>query len=237
MKSVSPNVKFEKWYFETWHSYDKKRNAIKTLYYEVLKWANAFAPFDLMNGKHRSALDVGCAHGYTAELLAELGYDSCGCDIEKYFLQHYAEKANSRLVVCDAQKLPFVRSTFDIITSFEVIEHLPNQIEFLKDCFECLKANGILIMQTPRGIPSLDATFSRIRSRALIRRADVEHHVSTLINTTDFIHLLNNCGFTAHVETWFLLPVKPTLFNRYFATRVPTAVPTFRAIAIKVRAH
>jgi 2-polyprenyl-3-methyl-5-hydroxy-6-metoxy-1,4-benzoquinol methylase len=167
--------------------------------------------------------------------LSQLGYDAYGCDIERYYLHNYAKKANSSLTLCDAQKLPYNRSTFDIITSFELIEHLPNQIEFLKDCFECLKTKGTLVLQTPRGIPSIDAIFSKIRSRAIIKKTEVEHHVSTLINTSNLMRLLNHCGFTARIETWFLMPVKPTIFNKYFATRVPSAVPTFRAIAIKAR--
>jgi len=235
MVSSKNEVSFEKWYFENWHAYDKKRTAIQRLYYDVLSWSNEFAPFDVLEGKGRAALDVGCAHGYTVELLERLGYNACGCDIATYYVRNYAKNVASNLVACDAHKLPFRKAAFDIIASFELIEHLHDQISFLKDCFACLKPDGALVLQTPKGIPSVDAIFSKMRSRAVSKGTDVEHHVSTLVNTSDLMRLLDYCGFKAHVETWFLLPIKPTFANRYFATRIPTTVPTFRAIAAKDR--
>lgn len=227
------NVGFEKWYFEKWHSYHKKRKAIHRLYYDVLNWANKFAPFNLLCGKGKAVLDVGCAHGYTTELLASLGYDACGCDISRLYLHNYAKKVSKNLILCDAQWLPFCRESFDVILAFELLEHLQNQAFFIKRCFECLKFKGVLVLQTPVGIPSIDALISKLYSIAISKKSNVEHHISALVNKSELVHLLELCGFTSHIETWFLLPVNPTLFERYFPTRIPSTVPTFRVVAVK----
>jgi 2-polyprenyl-3-methyl-5-hydroxy-6-metoxy-1,4-benzoquinol methylase len=224
---------FEKWYFEDWHAYHRKRKAIRMLYYDVLSWANSFVSFDLLYGEGRRALDVGCAHGYVVELLASLGYDAYGCDVSQLYLCSYAKKVANNLVLCDAQKLPFHRKSFNVITSFEVLEHLRNHVEFLRNCFRSLGPEGVLVLQTPRGIPTIDAVFSKLYGRTVFKTSDVEHHINTLVNKSDLNDLLEYCGFESHVETFFLLPLNPTLFNRYFPTRIPVAVPTFRAVAVK----
>ena len=224
---------FEKWYFEDWHHYDKKRLAIHRLYHAVLSWANKFASFDLLHGKGKAALDVGCAHGYTVELLSHFGYDAYGCDISRLYLGSYARKIARNLVLCDASKLPFFERSFDIITAFELLEHLGNQYKFLTSCHDCLKPKGVLVLQTPRAIPSIDAVLSKIYARAVSKSYSVEHHIGTITDKSNLGHLLDRCGFTYHVETWFLLPLNPTTFNRYFPTRIPMIVPTFRTVATR----
>jgi len=232
-KNEETSDNFERWYFENWHSYNRKRIAIRRLYYEVLSWAREFASFDLLNGKGKEALDVGCAHGYTVELLSHLGYNAYGCDVSRLYLANYAKKVAPNLVLCDAHKLPFFERSFDIITAFELLEHLGNQVEFLTNCHECLKPRGALVLQTPRGIPSIDAVLSKIYAKAVSKSFNVEHHITTITNKSDLSRLLDRCGFTYHVETWFLLPLNPTTFNRYFPTKIPITVPSFRTVATK----
>ena len=50
------NINFEKFYFEDWHAYNRKRTAIQMLYDDVLNWAINFVSFDLLNGKIRHLL-------------------------------------------------------------------------------------------------------------------------------------------------------------------------------------
>lgn len=57
------------------------------------------------------------------------------------------------------KKLPFSNSSFDIIYSIEVIEHLRCPYDFLDECYRILKPNGILIISTPN-ILSLQSRLS-----------------------------------------------------------------------------
>lgn len=224
---------FETWYFEDWHHYNKKRIAIHRLYYNVLRWAEEFASFDLLEGRAKTALDVGCAHGYTVELLTHFGYDSYGCDISRLYLSKYARDVTGNLVACDAQRLPFHKESFDIVTVFELLEHLSNQSELLDDCFYCLKPKGVLVLQTPRDTPSVYGILSKLYAKAVSKSSNVEHHISTLASSSDLTKLLSRSGFVSHVEKWYLLPLDARIFDRYFPTRIHLAVPTLRAVAIK----
>ncbi|MEM3550352.1 MAG: class I SAM-dependent methyltransferase [Candidatus Bathyarchaeia archaeon] len=226
---------FERKYFEDWHAYHKKRLAIRKLYFDVLKWAKNFADFNLLNGMGGRALDVGCAHGYVVKLLADLGYDAYGCDISHFYLCNYAKKEADGLVTCDAQSLPFLKGSFKLITCFEVLEHLHSPVKFLKECFEVLDPNGVLVMQTPRAIPSLDMLLSKIYGMVIFKTSDVEHHVSTFVNGEHLSRLLELCGFKVVLQTWFFLPFNPLFFERYFPTRIPSTVPTFRVVATKAK--
>ena len=224
---------FETWYFEDWHHYNKKRLAIHRLYYDVLRWAEEFVSFGLLDGRAKTALDVGCAHGYTVELLTRLGYDAYGCDISRLYLSKYAREVAGNLAVCNAQNLPFHKECFDIITAFELLEHLSNQSAFLSACFYCLKPKGALVLQTPRATPSVDGILSRLYAKAVSKSSNVDHHISTLASSSALASLLSQSGFVSHVEKWYLLPMDATIFDRYFPTKIPLAVPTLRSVAMK----
>ncbi|MEM4577170.1 MAG: methyltransferase domain-containing protein [Candidatus Nezhaarchaeales archaeon] len=228
--------RLEKWYFESWHAYHKKRSAIRALYCDFLKWAASRSPFNLFKGAGRKALDVGCAHGYLVELLLHLGYEAYGCDVSRLYVHRYARNLTGNLVVCDAQKLPFRWGSYDLITCFEVLEHLQDPSAFLGDCYRLLMPQGVLLLQTPWAIPTIDALFSRLYAKALLKASSVvEHHVSEFRSKEEVERLLKHHGFKGHVERWFLLPLNPLLFDRYFPTRLPISVPTFRIIGVKQR--
>ena len=46
-----------------------------------------------------------------------------------------------------------INGQYDIITSFEIIEHLFNPLHNLLEIKKCLKDNGVLYLSTPRGKP------------------------------------------------------------------------------------
>ena len=49
----------------------------------------------------------------------------------------------------DAQSLPFKRGTFDLISAFSVIEHVPDKKAMLRDMLDMLKNDGELVLQFP----------------------------------------------------------------------------------------
>ncbi len=98
-------------------------------------------------------LDVGCGSGYGAQCLAEagarrvVGVDNAR-DAIAYAALHY-QSANLHFAVMDAGALALGSSVFDLVTCFEVIEHLSDQSKFLGEVARGLKPTGLLLLSTP----------------------------------------------------------------------------------------
>jgi 2-polyprenyl-3-methyl-5-hydroxy-6-metoxy-1,4-benzoquinol methylase len=115
---------------------------------EVLRWASKGTPTNLLNGQGKKVLDIGCAYGFTTRILAGLGYDTCGVDISTYGTKQGKNFGDSQFVVCDAQtNMPFTAETFDLVTCFDVLEHLPLPEKALVNMFNVCK--GTLVCTTP----------------------------------------------------------------------------------------
>lgn len=94
-------------------------------------------------------LDVGCANGEELRKYVSLkGGNVFGFGVDINEIKSSNTK-NIQFVRGDALHLPFKKDTFDLITATEIIEHLPNGKQFLKECHRVLKEGGYLILSTP----------------------------------------------------------------------------------------
>ena len=105
----------------------------------------------LANG--RRCLDAGCGVGYGTELLAQSGASmAIGIDIHAATIFAAAEsssQAATGFLIGDVSELPFQSQQFDLIASFEVIEHLRNWADYLAEITRLLSDEGIYIVSTP----------------------------------------------------------------------------------------
>jgi len=141
-------LRFEKEYFENLR-YMHREQLVKRHFTEVLEWASKNAKINLFDGKGKTAIDVGCAYGFGTNILRSFGYDCYGTDVSRHSLL-IAKKTNSlaNLVISDAQGgLPFRSHIFDLVTCFEVLEHLPNPLDAIRSLYDCCKS--ILLCTTP----------------------------------------------------------------------------------------
>lgn len=92
-------------------------------------------------GSDKTALDVGCREGIQTKWLESKGYEVTSIDIEKVY---------DKCQIVDVNKgLPFQKNSFDLIWSSELIEHLENPKESIKEFKRVLKPNGKIILTTP----------------------------------------------------------------------------------------
>ena len=115
---------------------------------EVIGWASTLSGVDLYSGKGKRALDVGCAYGYAFSLLQGLGYESYGVDLSKWGAKRAKDNVEGQFLICDAQaRLPFRKKAFDLVTCFDVLEHLYFPEHALKNMFETCR--GVMVCTTP----------------------------------------------------------------------------------------
>ncbi len=102
----------------------------------------------------KKVLDAACGSGYGTSMLAKTAKHVKGIDISKDAIEHakiFYSSENIEFSICSVDTLIFDDKSFDVIVSFETLEHVPEdiQLNFLKEIKRVLKPEGILIMSTP----------------------------------------------------------------------------------------
>jgi len=95
-------------------------------------------------------LDLGCGTGYGTADLARVASTATGVDLAPEAID-YAERhfPSARFLQCSASAVPFPPGSFDLVTAFEVIEHLEDWRTLLAEAHRVLEPNGLLIVSTP----------------------------------------------------------------------------------------
>jgi len=100
----------------------------------------------------RRVLDVGCGAAYGAEMMAIAGATSVvGVDRAEAVLEaaRPTMPADVTLVHGDARALPFADGSFDLVTVFELIEHVDEPEAVLAELSRVLAPGGIALVSTP----------------------------------------------------------------------------------------
>jgi len=116
-------------------------------------------------------LDIGCAQGTLALLLAERSHRVTALDIRQPFLDYAAsryERGQVRFVCGNAMEVE-ISEKFDLIFANQIVEHLVYPVEFTKRLAGWLRPGGRLVVTTPNAdyIKSDLPTFSELGDPAL----------------------------------------------------------------------
>jgi SAM-dependent methyltransferase len=98
----------------------------------------------------RRALDVGSGHGYFRIALAEAGIDHEGADVSNYAADVAKREYGFDTFLGDLHSPPNGwEQGFDLVTLWDVIEHVPDARTFLATAARFLKPGGMLALRTP----------------------------------------------------------------------------------------
>lgn len=110
------------------------------------------AVLELASGK--SVLDIACGEGFGSAILARKATSVYGVDISAEAISYAKEKYkryNLNYKQGSIETLDFEDDSFDLIVSFETIEHVEELIQdkFLVEACRVLKKDGLLVISTP----------------------------------------------------------------------------------------
>ena len=190
-----PGTRGEIW-VEHWHRY-----------HFAARWARG-----------RRVLDVACGEGYGSALLARDAAHVTGVDLSPQAIGHaqraYADRGNLEFVAASCARMPLPEASFDLVVSFETLEHIPEQAEFLAEVARVLKPDGLFILSCPNKLEYSDK-----------RNFANEFHVKELYR--DELAALVSARFPE--MTWY--GQRPTFFSLIAPEKAAQATGEVREVA------
>lgn len=93
--------------------------------------------------------DFGCGSGYLVAELQKIGYDAHGVDFEKEAIGHGLMLGIKNLSVVSGDKIEYPDQNFDLVMSFDVLEHIRNEKPVVAELARILKPGGKMILTVP----------------------------------------------------------------------------------------
>ena len=108
-----------------------------------------------------SLLDIGAACGIFVKTAVDAGYKAIGVEPSVWMCEFAKKQYNVTILPTVVEDAKFKDSSFDIVTMWDVLEHVPDPMCTLKEVKRILKPGGILVINYPRIDDPLAKIFGR----------------------------------------------------------------------------
>ena len=148
---------YQKDYFSGAHAgfgyvdYDRDKEPMNATFKKVL------TKIESLSKKKGILLDIGAATGFFMDIARSRGWDTKGTEIAKYATL-IAKKKGLEVICSDITKANFPAESFDVITLWDVLEHLASPQKEVKKVVKFLKPGGIVFINTP----DMDSLLGRV---------------------------------------------------------------------------
>jgi SAM-dependent methyltransferase len=106
----------------------------------------------------RDVLDVGCNTGYGTMRFTPVACRVVGVDVSPRAIEAARDRAvdgRPEFVLSGGFDLPFPDESFDLVTSFQVLEHVPDPMVFLSELARVARPGGQIVLATPNAATRL----------------------------------------------------------------------------------
>jgi 2-polyprenyl-3-methyl-5-hydroxy-6-metoxy-1,4-benzoquinol methylase len=97
-------------------------------------------------GAGKKILDIACNDGTFLKAFRPYNWELHGIDPAKNIVESVSDE--DLKLHCDFFPSTLIDSQYDVITCFNVVAHIPDPLEFLKNCKDILNKNGTIYVQT-----------------------------------------------------------------------------------------
>ena len=93
-------------------------------------------------------LDVGCGTGANLLMLSKYG-EAEGVDVSEDALAFCRERGLDKVILGNGEELPYEDGTFDLVTAFDVVEHMDDDLAGLREMRRVLRPGGRVLLFVP----------------------------------------------------------------------------------------
>lgn len=152
-------------------------------YFMRFKEVESFAP------RRGKILDVGASQGGMLNLFRQYGWVVEGIDISAAAVQQAWALYQLRLQQGTLEQFR-PSGKMEVITMYQVLEHLPHPVQAVRQCFEMLQPGGILVIE----VPNLKSIENRLSRHYRDLHYDLPRHLNHFTLPT-LQRLLEEAGF------------------------------------------
>ena len=157
----------------------------------------------------RALFDIGCGSGGLLEFLGASGVPLAGaCDAYPESLAFVRRRLAVPLLLVDEGRFPPLASGYALLSLFDVLEHIDDDVGTLRHLFEALDPGGILVLT----VPAHPFLFDEMDEIALHRRR---------YSRSDLGRKLRVAGFEIRSLTHFMAPLVPLAPLRWLVGALP----------------
>ncbi len=154
-------------------------------------------------------LDVGTGNGYMIESAKEAGFEVWGTEISPSAAAIASKKFPGQIFEGKLESADYPDNFFDVICLTDVLEHLPNPLETVREIGRTLKPDGHLFLISP----NTDSIW-----RMLLRKRWFQYKYEHVcyFNRTSLDYLLENSGLELLEFQNNVKKFSPAYYNAYF---------------------
>jgi SAM-dependent methyltransferase len=142
-------------------------------------------------------LDVGCNIGLFLKVAREEGFDVTGVELNRDCAAYGRENFGLEIHSEYLDAIGFPSGSFEVVTLFDVLEHIPDLHNFLKEVRRIIRPGGLLVVQSPN-LGSLMAELTGSQWSWLTPPDHLYHFTPETLQL-----LLHESGFTVkECRTW-----------------------------------
>lgn len=121
----------------------------ETIRQEYLQRGRDYLPYLARHLRCGRVLDVGCSAGFFLQIAREHGWDVAGLELSSDTAQMGREQFSLPIEEGDLLTHPYQDHSFDAVTLWDVIEHLPDPLAALRSAWKLLTPGGCIALSTP----------------------------------------------------------------------------------------
>lgn len=160
---------------ESGHWWYKARR--KIIYNLIKQYRSGF-------GKDIKILDTGCGTGMLLKEMESFGV-CYGIDISQRAVDFCKNRGIGNVQIADAANIPYSDNTFDVVVALDVIEHIKDDENALKEIYRALKPQGMAIIAVPAfmflwGVTDVISQHYRRYTLSELRKKIEDRHFSII---------------------------------------------------------